>query len=236
MLRTALIRQEWGADPRQGRYWARFGRTEGVHQASNPHTTTRASLPDGIGYCFHLRTCDAAGHCATALHRGPYWIDQTSPAAPTALTSASHTLGLPSSDRTIDISWTASLDPLSGGVASGIDGYSVLFDAAAASACTFTKTVEETTLSTTSDSLAAGTWYAHVCAVDNAGNWSVLSTAGPFVVETEADLSITKTDGQESAAPGQSVVYTMVVTNGGTIPVVGATVTDSFPWTCVTVS
>jgi hypothetical protein len=30
--------------------------------------------------------------------------------------------------------------------------------------------------------LPPGAWYVHVCAVDNAGNWSAVGTIGPFVI------------------------------------------------------
>ena len=207
-----------------------------VAQGSDPHSIASALLTDGTSHYFHLRTCDQAGNCSAALHSGPYWIDRTDPGAPVGLTSSSHATGVPTSDTTIDISWSASLDPLSGGVASGIDGYSILFDANASPACDLVKDVEEGTLSASSAPLADGTWYAHVCAVDNAGNWSPLSTAGPFMVETDADLSITKTDGTASAVPGQSAAYAIVVSNGGTIPVTGAAVSDVFPAACASVS
>ncbi|MEL7060863.1 MAG: IPTL-CTERM sorting domain-containing protein [Acidobacteriota bacterium] len=53
-----------------------------------------------------------------------------------------------------------------------------------------------------------------------------------------ADLSITKTDGVTTAAPGGSLVYTIVASNAGPMDSFGATVTDTFPadltctWTC----
>ncbi|HET9315911.1 MAG TPA: matrixin family metalloprotease, partial [Vicinamibacteria bacterium] len=55
-----------------------------------------------------------------------------------------------------------------------------------------------------------------------------------------ADLTITKTDGQSTATPGQPVTYTIVATNtSGSLTVNGATVADTFPaalsgvtWTC----
>jgi uncharacterized repeat protein (TIGR01451 family) len=54
-----------------------------------------------------------------------------------------------------------------------------------------------------------------------------------------ANLSITKTDNQATAKPGQSVSYTIVATNNGPNPALGATVTDNVPaqlvgasWTC----
>ena len=55
----------------------------------------------------------------------------------------------------------------------------------------------------------------------------------------EADLSVTKTDGQTAAVPGQAVTYTIVVSNVGPSSVTGATVTDALSaslvnatWTC----
>lgn len=55
----------------------------------------------------------------------------------------------------------------------------------------------------------------------------------------QADLSITKTDGQTTVTPGSAVSYTIVVNNNGPSGVSGATVTDNFPtvltvgsWTC----
>ncbi|HQX57315.1 MAG TPA: DUF4394 domain-containing protein, partial [Pyrinomonadaceae bacterium] len=55
-----------------------------------------------------------------------------------------------------------------------------------------------------------------------------------------ANLGITKTDGVASVAPGATTTYTIVASNAGPDPVVGATVTDTFPagisgatWTCV---
>jgi uncharacterized repeat protein (TIGR01451 family) len=55
-----------------------------------------------------------------------------------------------------------------------------------------------------------------------------------------ADLSITKTDGNTTASPGQPITYTIVATNAGPDPATGATVVDTPPasltavsWTCV---
>jgi len=56
-----------------------------------------------------------------------------------------------------------------------------------------------------------------------------------------ADLSITKTDGRTTASPGDTITYTIVVSNAGPNAANGATVTDTVPaaltgppaWTCV---
>ena len=59
-------------------------------------------------------------------------------------------------------------------------------------------------------------------------------------VATVADVSVTITDGQTSAVPGQPVAYTMVATNAGPDPVTGARFTATLPagllgatWSCV---
>jgi len=57
--------------------------------------------------------------------------------------------------------------------------------------------------------------------------------------QTDADLSVTKTDGVTSVNQGGTVTYTIVVSNAGPSAVTGATVSDGFPaqlsgvsWTC----
>ena len=60
----------------------------------------------------------------------------------------------------------------------------------------------------------------------NADNDSASVSA---VARLVADLSITKTDGQTTAFPGQVLTYTITVHNAGPSPVVGAAVTDTFP-------
>ncbi len=149
-----------------------------IPQGTDPHFTTSPPLPDGTSFYFHLRACDLAGNCSLAQHLGPFFIDTTPPTNPVAILSTSHSVGVPSADRTIDMSWSAATDG-----ASGVDGYSILFDALASTACDQVKDVEETTLSTTSASLADGTWYFHLCTRDNAGNWSSAAHAGPYIVE-----------------------------------------------------
>ncbi len=52
----------------------------------------------------------------------------------------------------------------------------------------------------------------------------------------DADLSITKTNGVASSTPGTDTTYTIVASNAGPTPVIGATVTDTFPAACTAVS
>ena len=70
----------------------------------------------------------------------------------------------------------------------------------------------------------------------HSGFWAIAASGA---VVPQADLSVTKTDGVTSVQPGQPITYTIVVTNAGPSPVVGATVADPPPpilssvsWTC----
>jgi uncharacterized repeat protein (TIGR01451 family) len=68
------------------------------------------------------------------------------------------------------------------------------------------------------------------------GNNSATDTT---VLTPAVDLAITKSDGLASAVPGESVTYTITISNGGPLDAVGAGVADTFPpelsnvaWTC----
>src|SRR5207249_4051858 len=60
----------------------------------------------------------------------------------------------------------------------------------------------------------------------NPGNNSASDTD---TLTPQGDLSITKTDGFDSAVPGTTVTYTIVVSNSGPSTVTGATVADVVP-------
>ncbi|MEM7049878.1 MAG: beta-propeller fold lactonase family protein [Acidobacteriota bacterium] len=144
------------------------------------HTTQSVALPDDDGFYFHIRTCDFSANCTSAIHRGPYRIDATAPAAPADLASPSHGSGAPEADDTIDVTWTAASDNLS-----GVAGYSAVFDRLSDNTCGESENLGPV-VSWTSPVLADGTWYFHLCAVDEAGNWSDPMTLGPLVVEASA--------------------------------------------------
>lgn len=66
------------------------------------------------------------------------------------------------------------------------------------------------------------------------------ATDADAIVGLQADVSITKTDGQASSIPGNPITYTIVASNAGPAAATGVTVADSFPatvtgvsWTCV---
>ena len=153
--------------------------TVDVAHTADPHATTSAALADGQAHYFHLRTCDGAGNCTATVHLGPYWIDATDPVDPTNVHSTSHSVSAPSASTVIDTTWTAGTD-----ASSGVDGYAVAFTATAAPSCDETKDLEETANAVSSADLADGSWWFHICTVDNVGNWTSTVTAGPYLIDT----------------------------------------------------
>jgi 6-phosphogluconolactonase (cycloisomerase 2 family) len=146
----------------------------------DPHQTTSPPLPDGTSYYFHIRTCDLVGNCSAAQHLGPYFIDSTNPIDPSLVISTSHVVSTPTPDPTIDMQWSPASDALS-----GVDGYAIAFDGSSSNSCDHGKDLEEGATTTTSATLADGTWYFHICTRDNAGNWTGGKTAGPYIVEAQ---------------------------------------------------
>jgi uncharacterized repeat protein (TIGR01451 family) len=107
---------------------------------------------------------------------------------------------------------------------------------------TATPLVPEEALGAFMGESANGTWTLSISddAFGNGGtlnSWSVQITTASCPID--ADLSITKTDGQASAVPGQPITYTITAGNAGPSAVTGATLADTFPasltgvaWTC----
>ena len=128
-------------------------------------------------YWFRIRTVDVAGGGSARVMSGPYRIDATLPGLATNLTSTSHQIAVWSNDNTIDMTWTAATDNLS-----GIDGYS--WSATANQGLPDTgKDIEEVTGATFT--LADGTWWINLRSRDNAGNWDDAATSvGRYFIDT----------------------------------------------------
>lgn len=151
-----------------------------IAHTSDLHAATSDPLSDADGWYFHLSTCDVAGNCSSAIHAGPFRIDTAQPSAPGPVTSPSHDGG-PTNDSMIEIEWTAATDPLS-----GVAGYRFDFTEVPADPACGSLSSTTTSTSATSAALADGIWYAHVCAVDNAGNFGEVTSGGPYEIDTTA--------------------------------------------------
>ena len=136
------------------------------------------TLGEGAWYV-HVRACDAAGNCAVSVAEDGFWgVDTSAPTAPGAVSSSSHDpVGTPVASGTIDVAWGAASDAVS-----AVAHYLYAFDDQPSGACT--GGASSPTLTGQSAALPDGAWYAHVCAVDFAGNVGAAAHGGPWVVDT----------------------------------------------------
>ena len=104
-----------------------------------------------------------------------YVDDNVPPTPPTTVTSTSHMVGVPSNDRTVDVTWSGATDDRS-----GIKGYSWAFNNSAHQPADETQDGDASTSATTSPSLGDGDWYFHVRSIDGAANVSADKVLGPF--------------------------------------------------------
>jgi peptide/nickel transport system substrate-binding protein len=106
----------------------------------------------------------------------PSPLDTQAPTDP-SLRSTSHTPGVASIDRTVDVAFEGAADDHS-----GVDGFSFAWDRLPSAMPDAVKNAEETAAGTTSPSLGNGRWWFHLRTRDNAGNWTSTRHLGPFVI------------------------------------------------------
>jgi hypothetical protein len=147
-------------------------------------------LADGVWY-FHVRAQNNAnvwGATATYTIR----VDSTAPAAPGGL-NADHTPNVISTNAAIQASWNAVTD-----AASGLAGYSYEFNGSQNSAAD--TAVDTAATSVGSGTLADGTWWFHVRAIDATGNASGDTAYGPFLIDAAIPAAPAITSATSSTA------------------------------------
>lgn len=147
--------------------------------------TSSNGITAGRTYYFKVASRDAAGNLGTYSAISPgIVVDQTAPGAPLSVTSTSHPANTSSNDPTVDVVWTPPTAPTPG-TESDIAGYEVAFDPNATAPATAPRTTYGAAARTaTSAPLPDGTWYAHVRAVDAAGNRGPDRTHGPMTIDS----------------------------------------------------
>jgi len=146
------------------------------------------AVPDGVNYQVRVTDSDSL---MNDLSIDVFTIDNTGPGEATDISSTSHTIGVWSSDDTVDVIWTDVVDEIS-----GLDGYSILWDTSSDTLPDESKNVGEGVGEDTSPELGHGnSSYFHIRSVDNSGNWgnasAPLGGLGPFWIDT---MSPTTTD------------------------------------------
>ncbi len=120
------------------------------------------------------------------------------PAAPTNVTSKTHTPGVSSTDNTIEVTWTASVGP-------NLLSYATLWNNYSESN-PVSLTHGDSATSAPSDVLEDGEWYFHIRAADTLGNYSDTTSIGPFKIDTTPSVS--------SISPGSGETGTSVKITG----------------------
>ena len=145
-----------------------------VPAGPDPRSATSAPVTDGDDIYFHLRTCDLAGNCTHTVHLGPFLIDTVPPTTPAGLNATAAT-------DVLNLTWTTAVD-----AASGLAGYQVTFTQSATASLAGPPGPGASATSASSTKLTSGNWYAHIAAVDAAGNWSPTANFGPVAIAAAA--------------------------------------------------
>jgi subtilisin family serine protease len=177
-------------------------------QDTTTTASTSAPLADG-SWWFHLRTRDDAGNWSQPVHLGPFRIDGTPPSNPTA-SSPSHALETWSNDPTVEIAWSGQAD-----VSSGVDGFAFAWSQEPDTDPGTAKIAEETANGTTSPALPDGSWWFHLRARDNAGNWSPPLHLGPFKIDATPPSNPTLSSPSHTVDAWSSDPTVVVVWNRG---------------------
>jgi len=149
---------------------------------ANATSTASPPLSPGLAHYFHLRTQDRAGNWATeAVHLGPFLIDNTPPVNPAELASTDHAPLEWSGSNTVNVTWSAGDDRLS-----GVAGFSYEWSRFPDTLPPENLIAGTTANATASPALADGSsWYFHLRTADRAGNWAPLARhLGPFFIDT----------------------------------------------------
>jgi len=97
--------------------------------------------------------------------------------------SLTHTIDAPSNKTTIKVTWETVVDK-GEKVASGVDGYSIIWNKSSDTTPNDEKNLEPDATSSSFEAKQDGKYWVHLKAVDKAGNWSEPVRFGPFIIDT----------------------------------------------------
>ncbi|MCR4392805.1 MAG: S8 family serine peptidase [Dehalococcoidales bacterium] len=154
-----------------------------VWQATNWQVPGFESLVEG-SHTLYFKASNDLGVIAgdKGEWRWQFYKDTIAPSVPANLRSTDHSAGSWSNNRNLEITWSDSAD-----LGSGLDGYSFVLDSNPDTLPEKTKNCEENIQKFTASSPPDGTYYFHIRAVDQAGNWQNEAVhLGPFLIDATA--------------------------------------------------
>lgn len=178
---------------------------------SAPAPATSGTFPNKDDNCWylHARAQSNVGTWGPVSER-KMCVDATLPNAPTSFYSTSHAVNGPSNSTVISVAGGGATDPYVNGSRSDIAGYSVAFNNSASTVADAVLDIAGTSLTGSSAALADGTWYAHVRALDFAGNASSDVVSGPYLIDTIKPTATTATSAQATSGswtPNSAVTF-----------------------------
>ena len=136
--------------------------------------------------------------------KGATWTDTTPPNNPTKVRSTSHPPDVLHLDH-IHMAWNPALDNKAiMPIPSGLSGYSFVYQFISEPKCDETEDLPGTATSVTSAFLPDGSYFFHICAVDNAGNWSSPLVVGPFIIVNPVGGLAVDLDGDLGDLPSET--------------------------------
>lgn len=141
-------------------------------------TTVTVTLGSGTWY-FGVESEDVAGNPSSAATSGPLRVDLALPTAVGNLASPTHIVGVDDIDPIVTVTWTPATDSHS-----GIAGYIATFDTFSTTEPTGPANLPSNATSFTQNlqSPTNKKWFAHVRAVDAAGNLGTTTHLGSFAI------------------------------------------------------
>ncbi len=137
-------------------------------------------------------------------------LDNTAPTLVTTLASSTHTQGSPSINNDITFTWSDVTD-----TQAGVSGYSIIVDTNPTTIPPKYNDVSQGTGLYTAANLAPGTYYGHIRAVDNVGNWSnAVTHAGPYIIGRGV-IQASITSAHDVISTDQQFTVNMRVDNSG---------------------
>jgi len=140
--------------------------------------TPGSDLPEGqYQWCVQVR--DNVGNSNASTSR--FLTIDTSPPVNPNVSSASHNVGAWSNDASVDIDINGASDRYT-----AVAGYEVAWNQSSTWSSSGSPNRSSSWSGETFPATSDGNWYFHICTVDEAGNWSMEDSYGPFKIDATA--------------------------------------------------